>query len=89
MIYRVNYNWFTIHDRGEFYFDYTVGHTYAIPGTAYKDVVENIEVKGSVLNRVAVVHFKLGATIEQTNINAVIILTDNYGSASEPEKTAN
>jgi len=82
----VNYDWFTITDRGEYYYHWTVGLEYPLwEMSPYRDEVESIEVKGSFNNRVAIIHFKRGAAIEQHNIHSIITLTDDYRADSTTE----
>jgi hypothetical protein len=88
VIFRIHYDWFTISDRGEYYFDYTIGREYKIPGTEELDEVESIEIKGSYLKRIAIIHFKRGAEIEQSNIHSIITLTEKYGTNKPDEKKA-
>jgi len=88
-IYRVHYNWFTISDRGEYYFHYTLGEEYLIPGMFWKrDEVEEISVDGDLIqgNAVATVSFKGGAVIQQDNISTIVTIPEDYGTKPEEKK---
>lgn len=84
MIYRVHYNWFTMPDRGEFYYDWTVGREYPLyEFSEIKSEVERIEIKGTLSNRIAIIHFKNGAKIEQHNITAIIEIEEDGDTEEE------